>query len=166
MNANNISNIKNIKVLFTDVDGTLTDGRLYYTESGETTKVFHVKDGQGIKTWMRAGKKLVVISGRSSPIINTRMQEMSVNNNDIILKCDDKIKAIEQWMSKNSLSWDQAAYIGDDVNDLDAMVKAQICAAPADAIAEVYNAAAYKCKTNGGLGAVREFIDYLLKNSE
>jgi len=161
MNEKN-SNTTDIKVLFTDVDGTLTDGRLYYTEAGETMKVFHVKDGQGINLWKKAGKKIVVISGRSSNIINTRMQESSVE--DIILNCNDKVKTIEQWLSKNSISWSESAYIGDDINDLDAMQKAKLCAAPADAVEEVYSGADYKCKTKGGLGAVREFIDYLLAN--
>jgi len=150
-------NYQNIEVIFSDVDGTLTDGRLYYSENGETLKVFHVKDGHGIKSWQKTGKKFCVITARSSNIVLKRMKELGVT--EVKMGSTDKVADISEWLEKNGYSWDQVAYIGDDINDLGPMKKACFAAAPADAVSEVQKSVEYICKTSGGLGCVREMID-------
>ena len=151
---------RKIKVIFCDVDGTLTDGRLYYSEKGENIKVFHVKDGQGIKHWENKGNRFCVISARSSNIINKRMEELGVT--EIFMNSKNKVARISEWLEKNNLTWEETAYIGDDVNDLDPILKSAISGAPADAATEILQAVNYTCILPGGLGCVREFIDYLL----
>jgi 3-deoxy-D-manno-octulosonate 8-phosphate phosphatase (KDO 8-P phosphatase) len=151
-----------IKALFSDIDGTLTDGQLYYDAKGESIKVFNVKDGAAIKYWMGKGLYFGVISARSSEIINTRMKELGVT--DIFTGSKDKHKALEEWLESKNLSWENLAYIGDDKNDISAMQSAIVSAAPADADSEVLQLVEYRCTLPGGRGAVREFIDFLLDN--
>ncbi|MES0490429.1 MAG: hypothetical protein ABUK01_10580 [Leptospirales bacterium] len=151
---------QNIEVIFCDVDGTLTDGRLYYSENGETMKVFHVKDGHGIKNWQKMGKKFCVITARSSNIILKRMDELGVS--EVKMGSKNKVADISKWLEKNEYTWNQVAYIGDDINDLGPMHKASFAAAPADAVRDVRESVEYVCNTPGGLGCVREMIDLLL----
>ncbi len=151
-----------IEVLFSDIDGTLTDGRLYYGKNGEELKVFHVKDGEGIKRWMNHGLIFGVTSARQSKIIEVRMKELGVEH--VALNRGDKVSFLEEWLSANGQSWESLAYIGDDLNDMPVIEKCGLSAAPHDAANEVLNAVDYRCHRNGGTGAVREWIDYLLKN--
>lgn len=157
-----MSRYKNIRALFSDIDGTLTDGRLYYGPSGEALKVFHVKDGDAIKRWMKSGRLFGVISARKSPIIEVRMNELGVQN--VALGQGDKVSYMEEWLNTHNLDWNSLAYIGDDLNDIPVMKKCALAAAPSDAAAPVIQTAAFHCTTPGGLGALREFVDNLLEN--
>ncbi|MDH4201177.1 MAG: hypothetical protein OEV66_12505 [Spirochaetia bacterium] len=152
-----------IKVLFSDIDGTMTDGQLYYGEHGEALKVFNVKDGAGIKRWISAGNEFGVISARSSQIIITRMNELGVKH--VITGAADKNLAMNLWLSENQYSWENLAYIGDDMNDLMVISKAAVSAAPSDAAALIISSVQYHCMNSGGRGALREFIDFLLDSS-
>jgi 3-deoxy-D-manno-octulosonate 8-phosphate phosphatase (KDO 8-P phosphatase) len=152
--------IEKIKVLFSDIDGTLTDGRLYYGEQGEVLKVFNVKDGAGIKQWISAGFEFGVISARSSKIISVRMNELGVKH--IITGVEDKKFALDTWLKQNNFTWENLAYIGDDLNDLAVLTCSGISAAPLNAVRSVFNQAQYQCVNAGGAAALREFIDFLL----
>jgi len=151
---------KNLKVLFSDIDGTLTDGRLYYGPGGEALKVFHVKDGAGIKNWMARGFDFGVISARSSGIIAVRMKELGVEH--VITGAGDKKSILEKWLKDHNYTFENLAYIGDDINDVCILEIAGFSAAPADAVAEALAIVDYRCQTPGGLGAVRELVDFLL----
>lgn len=152
-----------IKVIFSDIDGTLTDGQLYYGPDGESIKVYNVKDGAGIKLWMAKGLEFGVITARSSAINAVRMGELGVKH--VIIGAEDKSAILENWLSEHSLLWKNIAYIGDDINDIGVIEKAAISAAPADAHPKVVKKVAYCCKKGGGKGALREFIDFLLEDT-
>ena len=151
---------ENIKVLFSDVDGTLTDGGLYYVSTGDTFKRFHSHDGQGIKIWQSTGRLFGFLSARECPSVRQRAEELRVD--ECALKVFDKLKWMNEWLSKNDLSFDNLAYIGDDMNDQELIDKARYSATPKDAIKSIKKQADYICKRKGGEGAVREFIDHLL----
>lgn len=150
------------KLLFIDVDGTLTNGKIYIGVNGEVMKAFSVKDGYGIKKIITKSRAiLVIVTGRESKIVENRCKDLGITNFHQGIK--DKIsivKMYEQHYPKSLL-----AYIGDDSNDIEAMeyVKSRngVTACPADAHKNVCKIVDYVCKNIGGGGAVREFIDYL-----
>ena len=149
-----------IKVLFSDVDGTLTDGRLYYSQDGETMKVFHVHDGYGIKHWVSLGNAFGVISARDSKPLRSRLKELGIDT--FALKIDNKLAWMENWLAENNYEWKNLAYIGDDITDLPLLKKCGFSAAPNDAVNEVRESVHYLCHQRGGNGAVRELIERLL----
>lgn len=152
---------KNIKVLFCDVDGTLTDGLLYFGPNGEALKVFNVKDGHGIKDWMNSGRVFVILTARDSDATKARCKELGVS--EVFCNVSNKRAFMEHWLRDHGFHLKQCAYIGDDINDLEAMASTHIAACPSDALEVVKKKADFICKLPGGRAAVREFIDYLLK---
>lgn len=145
-----------------DVDGTLTDGKIYISNDGELFKAFNIKDGCGIHDIaIAAGIIPVVITGRNSDILEKRCREIGIQS--IYQGVSNKIETLE--LISNNLN--KIAYIGDDINDLPCMnlVKESggIVACPADAVKKVKDIADFICEKNGGDGAVREFIDWLVK---
>jgi len=150
-----------IKAIFSDVDGTLTDGRLYISGDGEEFKVFDVKDGQGIKMWMDLDLFFGVITKRESTSLIYRMRELNVS----IFKqnISDKTKWLSKWLKSNNLKWKNLAYIGDDINDKEVLKKCGFSACPKDAVKSVQKIVDYKCKNKGGRAAVREFIELIIK---
>ncbi|MEZ0361134.1 MAG: HAD hydrolase family protein [Hydrogenobacter sp.] len=156
-----VKKAKRIKLLLMDVDGVLTDGKLYYTERGEEIKVFNVRDGLGIKMLQKVGIKTGVISGRNSkPLIN-RLKELGVE--EIHLGYNEKLPLLENIISRNSLSYEEVAFIGDDYVDLPVLKKVGFPISVNDAPDLVKKTALYVTKANGGSGAVREAIEYLLE---
>lgn len=153
---------KKIKLLLMDCDGVLTDGRLYFTTRGEETKVFHVRDGQGLVMWHRAGFRSGIISGRNSEIVHKRAGELGVH----YVKTDsrDKVIDFEEILREAKLEVEEVAYIGDDIPDIALMKKVGFSIAVADAAAEVLPFANYVTEAGGGLAAVRETTDLLLKS--
>src|SRR5688572_9261388 len=150
-----------IELLLMDCDGVLTDGRLYFSASGEEMKVFHVRDGQGIVLWHKAGFHSGIITGRNSEnILKIRADELGMRF--LRVRSDDKIKDLESILDETGLSAEQTAYIGDDVGDLPLLKLIGLPVAVADAVPEAVATAAYVTKANGGYGAVREVIDLLL----
>ena len=144
-----------------DCDGVLTDGRLYFSSSGEEMKVFNVRDGQGIVLWHRAGFKSGIISGRGAgDIIKRRADELGIGF--VRVNSANKVAELERIISDLGISADNVAYIGDDVGDLDVMGRVGFAVAVGDAVEEVKSAAAYVTQANGGRGAVREVVDLLL----
>lgn len=154
-------NKKNVKYLVMDVDGTLTDGKIYMSPYGETCKAFNTKDGYGIHDLIiPAGIIPIIITGRKSEIVEKRCDEIGIC--DIYQGVVSKEKILEQIVE----NLEQVAYIGDDVNDLSCIeiVKKAggIVGCPGDAAKQVANLSDYISTKNGGDGAVREFIEWLL----
>lgn len=151
---------KKVKLLIMDCDGVLTDGRLYFSESGEELKVFNVKDGQGIVLWHEAGFKSGIISGRESKIVNRRATELNISY--IRQGSHDKTQCFSEILKEENISADEIAYIGDDIGDIDLLKIVGFPVAVADAAEKLFPFIIYKTKANGGYGAVRELVDLLL----
>ncbi len=156
-----------IKYLIMDVDGTLTDGKVYIGNNGEIMKGFSIKDGYGISFLLKKQNITpVIITGRKSSIVEHRCRELGINNvfQGIINKFDTLVK----FVGENNLN--QCAYIGDDILDLQCMKPIKeaggIVGCPADAVEEIRAVSDYVCKNNAGNGAVREFIEWLLNNNK
>jgi 3-deoxy-D-manno-octulosonate 8-phosphate phosphatase (KDO 8-P phosphatase) len=155
---------RKVKLLLMDCDGVLTDGRLYFSETGEVLKVFDVKDGQGIVTWHKAGFRSGIISGRNSPIVNIRATELGMHY--IRVGSHDKAKDFEEIFEQTGLAREELAYIGDDVPDIVLMEKVGFPVAVFDGVEEIKPYAAYITAAKGGFGAVREVIELLLKSKQ
>ena len=152
---------KKIKLLLMDCDGVLTDGRLYFSARGEELKIFHVRDGQGLVLWHRAGFQSGIISGRDAgEIIRKRSNELGIRY--VYVKSPDKIADFEKIIAEAGITPDEVAFVGDDVGDLGLMKRVGFAVAVADAVTEVREVADYVTKTKGGYGAIREVIDMLL----
>ncbi len=150
-----------IKLLLLDVDGVLTDGRLYYTSRGEEIKVFNVRDGLGIKLAQRAGIRVGVISGRKSEALINRLRELKVD--EVHLGYNQKLPILEDVMKRLSLSLEEIAFLGDDYVDLPILRRVGFPMAVLDAPEEIKKHALYITKSRGGHGAVRDAIEFILK---
>lgn len=154
---------KRIKLFVMDVDGTMTDGKIYIGESGELFKVFDIKDGYGIHETLRKRQiKTAIITGRESKIVANRAKELEIDF--VFQNIKEKIPILYELAEKCACDFTQIAYIGDDLMDLEAMKICGISGCPANAINAVRLQASYICETTGGNGAVREFIEWLEKN--
>lgn len=149
-----------VRVVFFDVDGVLTDGSLYFSESGETLKRFHTLDGHGLKLLQRAGITPAVISGRDSAPLRTRLAALGVAH--LRLGTEDKRPAAESLLAELGLDWSAAAAMGDDWPDLPMLRRVAFACVPPDAHAEVLSVAHHITRRSGGAGAVRELCDLLL----
>ena len=150
-----------IQLLVCDVDGVLSDGRIYMGNDGEELKTFHTHDGFGIKALLNAGIDVAVITGRSSNIVQRRMQALGVQH--IYQGQGDKLPAFEDLLDKLGLTAAQTAYVGDDVIDLPVMQNAALGIAVANAHPLVLQKADWTTRTRGGYGAVREVCDLILQ---
>lgn len=155
-----VERAKKIKLLLMDCDGVLTDGKLYFTEAGETMKVFHVRDGQGLSMWHRAGFESGIISGRNSKVVSIRSAELGINF--VKVGCNNKLTEFAEILVESSVGLDEIAYVGDDLPDIDLMKKVGLAIAVADAAQEVFLYAHHTTLTKGGEGAIREITDLLL----
>jgi 3-deoxy-D-manno-octulosonate 8-phosphate phosphatase (KDO 8-P phosphatase) len=151
---------RDVKVVFFDVDGVMTDGGLLFTESGETLKRFNTLDGLGIKLLQKAGITPVVISGRDSTPLRTRLKALGITLAH--LNTEDKYPAAQKTLSELGLTWQQAACMGDDWPDLPVMQASAFACAPLYAHAEVKTIAHYITQLPAGAGAVRELCDLLI----
>lgn len=150
-----------IELILADVDGVLTDGRLVIDNQGVETKAFHIRDGQGIRLWQRAGGRFGIITGRSSHVVELRAAELGI---ELVRQgIDDKLAALHRMLSDLGLRPEQACFIGDDLPDLPVVMTVGLGVAVADACAELREAAHYTTTTAGGHGAVRETIEHILK---
>jgi 3-deoxy-D-manno-octulosonate 8-phosphate phosphatase (KDO 8-P phosphatase) len=150
-----------IELLVLDVDGVLTDGRLYFGARGEVLKVFHVRDGHGIKLLMKAGVQVAAVSGRRSPAVVARMRELGVPT--LVQACADKVAALARIARRLNVALLNCACIVDDTSDLPLMAAVGFAAAVADAHPLVVSAAHWVTRSPGGQGAVRELCDALLR---
>ena len=150
---------RKVKLLVMDCDGVLTDGRLYYSETGEALKVFDVKDGQGIVSWIDAGNHCAIITARNSGALSRRAEELGVDY--VSQSAGDKGEELRRAAEHYRVGLDQVAYIGDDIGDLPAM---RLCGYPiavGDSASEAKSAAVFVTSSFGGRGAVREAVNLL-----
>ena len=152
-----------VRVVFLDVDGVLTDGGLYFSETGEALKRFNTLDGQGIKLLQRSGMVPAVITGRDSKALRLRLQALGITHAHF--NTEDKRPVAESILKTLGLDWTAAAAMGDDWPDLPVLRRAAFACAPANAHPEVKAIAHFQTLATGGQGAVREFCDVLLQAS-
>ena len=152
--------LKKIKMLATDVDGVLTDSGMYYSEQGDEMKKFSTRDGMGLVLLRNAGYKLAIITSEDTKIVERRAAKLKIT--DLFQGVRDKVAAMEIVMKRHSLTWEEVAYIGDDVNDLEVMKRVGFAVTPSDATDENKKVAHYIAKKKGGEGCVRELCDMLL----
>lgn len=153
--------VKKVKIVVLDVDGTLTDGKLYIDNNGLETKAFNVKDGMAIAQGIKQGLIFAIITGKESKIVEQRSAELGIT--EIHQKISNKIETLDKILLKYELSYEQVAYMGDDINDIPAMLKAGFNGAPYDACSDIISLSHFKSTRNGGDGAVREFIEYIMR---
>ena len=154
------ASLQKIKLLALDVDGVLTDGSIYISPAGEVFKGFNAKDGMGISCALRSGLQIAVITGRQSPIVERRCEELGITLLQQGVK--DKRLALQQMAQKLGLVREEIAYMGDDLNDIPAFKASGLNLVPADAAIEVMAVADIITKASGGRGAVREAITMIL----
>ena len=155
-------NLEPIRLLLSDVDGILTNGALTFDNNGVESKTFHVRDGMAIKLCQKSGTTFGVITARSSQIVENRMKELGV---DIIHQASkDKIASANQILEHLNLSFQNVAYIGDDLTDMALMETVGLAASVSDGAPEVKKCAQLVTKAGGGQGAIRELIEAILKS--
>lgn len=154
-----------IRILAMDVDGTLTDGKIYMGENGEVMKMFDIKDGYAIYKFLPENNIVpVIVTGRTSKIVECRAAELGIV--EIYQGVSDKAEQLQDIALLHSCNCKDIAYIGDDENDLPAMRVAGVTGCPANANASVIAAADYVSKYRGGDGAVRDFIEWVIRDAE
>ncbi|MFW6059191.1 MAG: KdsC family phosphatase [Phycisphaeraceae bacterium] len=153
--------ISSLRLIVLDCDGVLTDGGLYVSEAGTETKRFHVRDGVAIKGAMLCGVQVAILSSRASRAVAQRAGELGITL--LLQGAADKLRGLEQVAQWAGVELEEVAYMGDDLQDLPAMLACAYKLAPADAASEVRQAADHVTRHRGGHGAVREAIEHLLK---
>ena len=153
-----------IKLVAFDVDGVLTDGSITYDENGIEYKTFNAKDGQGIVNLNNAGIITAIITARKNGTVYHRARNLKII--ELHQGQKNKIAKLDELLQKYSLTYDEIAYMGDDLPDICILEKVKLAGCPNDAVNEVQKVANWKSSKDGGRGAVREFCDYILKNNK
>jgi 3-deoxy-D-manno-octulosonate 8-phosphate phosphatase (KDO 8-P phosphatase) len=152
-----------VRVILMDVDGVLTDGRVYMGSNGYDGRAFHVRDGQGVRMGQRGGLLFGIISGRESRVVAERAAELYIT--EIHQGVYDKSECLQAVLQRLGVAAEQACFVGDDLVDVPAMRRVGLAAAPADAVPEVREAAHFVTTRPGGAGALREIVDLVLQAS-
>ncbi len=152
--------VERVKILVLDVDGVLTDGRLFYHDDGTESKAFDVRDGHGTKMLKQAGIETVLVSGRSCPSVDKRASDIGIT--EVVQGVRDKVPILEKLLSERRFKLDDAAFVGDDVVDLTVMNRVGFAVAVADASEYLFGVAHYVTLAPGGRGAVREVAELIL----
>ena len=152
--------LRRVRLLVLDVDGVLTEGRLFYGPRGEVLKAFHVRDGHGIKQVARAGISVAIISGRKSAAVARRAKDLGIRH--VLQGVDDKLPALSKLAKSERVSLEDCACIGDDTPDAPILAAAGLGIAVADAHGDALAAADLVTTRPGGQGAVREVCDWLM----
>ncbi len=150
-----------VRLVIFDVDGVLTDGRLFFDDQGREYKAFHARDGFGIKALQQSGVTVAIISGRKSKAVELRMQSLGINH--VFQGQEDKLEAFETLCRNLQLRTEQVAHVGDDLPDLPLMRRVGLAIAVADAHAAVLAHAHWRTSLPGGAGAAREVCDLILE---
>lgn len=156
-----LSRAARIQLAIFDVDGVMTDGRLYFGNDGNEVKSFHIRDGQGIKLLLDSGVEVAVISGRRAVSVERRMADLGIRH--VWLGIHDKLAVLQDLLTQLCLSADQAAYTGDDLIDLAVMRRVGLAIAVQNADPFVKQHAHWQTPSRGGRGAVREVCELLLE---
>lgn len=152
-----------IKAFFTDCDGCLTDAGMYYSEKGDELKKFNTKDGMAFNILQEAGIITGIITGEDVSLNERRASKLKVQV--YIPKCKNKLEAVRDICNRYGIKMREIAYMGDDINDIELLGEVGFSCAPADAVSSVINIVDYVTVANGGQGAFREVVDYLMKNN-
>lgn len=156
-------NLKDIKLVVLDVDGTLTDGKLYIDNEKNEIKSFSVKDGMALAKWVSLGGKTAIITGRKSNIVENRAIELGIHH--IKQNIKNKSIALKEILEKENLNLEEVCYIGDDINDIGIMAKVGFPCCPSDSCAEVIELSKFVSSAVGGNGAVREILEKIMKEN-
>jgi len=154
--------LKGIRLLATDVDGVLTDAGMYYSESGDEWKKFNTRDGMGIKLLQKAGLITAIVTQERTRLVARRAEKLAIP--ELHQGVMDKLSVIRDMAIRHGLSLRQVAYIGDDVNDIEALKAVGLSAAPSDSLPQVLKIVGYVCRQKGGEGAVRELAEMILRS--
>ena len=154
---------RSIKAFFFDVDGTLTSGTLILGTEGEAYKIFHAQDGMALGLAHHMGYITGFITGRTSDIVRVRAEELKVDV--LLMGVKNKVQAVAAALEKYRLCWEEVAFMGDDLNDLSVMKNVGLSGCPKDSVQEVLEISNFISSKNGGDGAVREFLEYIMKNN-
>lgn len=152
------------KLIVIDVDGTMTDGSIYYDEHGNEIKRFNTKDAAGFFAAKQCGITIMVLTGRKCEATVRRMHDLKVDN--FFQGITDKATFLKTYMQNNNIKKSDIMYIGDDLNDLAPMQLAGYIACPSDACFEIQQIADYVSAVSGGYGAVRDCIEHVLRNTD
>lgn len=152
-----------IKLIVLDVDGTLTDGRLYMDDKDNCLKAFDVKDGFAIAQWIKHGGLVAIITGKTSVIVKRRAEELGIQ--ELVQGAGNKVAELKKILAKYKISLEETAYMGDDINDLGVMSIVGMSAAPKNAVKEVLERVNFVSSKVGGDGAVREFFEKIMKEN-
>ncbi|MBE9190515.1 HAD-IIIA family hydrolase [Gloeocapsopsis crepidinum LEGE 06123] len=158
------SRLSQVKLLALDVDGVLTDGGLFYTETGQVLRKFNIKDGQGIKLLKQAGVEVAIITAKSALSTLNRAQDLGITHTFLGVK--DKLSQLKTLCQKLDISLSQVAYVGDDINDLEVLQAVGCPMTVADAMSANRSIAIYITKLPGGQGAVREICEMLIASCQ
>lgn len=155
-----VKRARDIRLLITDVDGVLTDGSILIDEAGRETKQFSILDGFGVRSWLRAGHRIAVLSGRTSPAVVHRCRELGIE--PVIQGRTDKIPSYLDLLRSLGMRRDQVCFVGDDLPDLPLVLASGIGATVASGVRELRERADWISTRKGGEGAVRELVEALL----
>ncbi len=150
-----------IELLVLDVDGCMTDGSIIYTQNGDEVKAFNVKDGLAIVTWLKMGKKVAIITGRDSHIVERRARELGITH--FFQGVKDKKAKLEEILRLENLTFENVAAIGDDLNDYHMLKAAKRSFTPNDGVSDIQAIVQTVLAKKGGDGCVREMIDIIVK---
>jgi len=153
--------LQRIRLFATDVDGVLTDAGMYYAESGDEWKKFNTRDGMGIKLLQRAGIITAIVTQERTKLVARRAEKLAIP--ELHQGVMDKLTCIREMAGRHGLTLSQVAYIGDDINDLEALKVVGFSASPADGMPQIAAAVDYVCQKKGGEGAVREIVEMILE---
>ena len=153
--------LNQIKAVIFDFDGVFTDNRVIVSTTGEEFVICDRGDGMGTNLLAAAGIKMLILSKEKNAVVTSRGKKLNI---EVIQGCDDKLPELIKWLQKNNVDAQQAAYIGNDINDLECLKHVGVAVIPADAHYSVIDTATWILQHNGGRGAIREFADVLLSN--
>lgn len=157
-----IEKAKLIRLVIFDVDGVLTDGRLYFSDDNQEYKSFHVRDGLGMVMLQKTGVEIGIITAKKSTIVTNRMQKLGIKH--VFQGQTNKLVAFEQLRSKLQLDYQQIAYVGDDILDIPVMSRVGLAIAVADADKLVIKYSHWQTKNGGGKGAAREVCEFIMQS--
>ncbi|WP_028240284.1 KdsC family phosphatase [Stutzerimonas azotifigens] len=161
MDADLLERARNVRLAIFDVDGVLTDGRLYFLVDGSEFKTFNTLDGHGIKMLIRSGVRTAIISGRKTPVVERRAANLGIQH--LYQGREDKIVVVEELLGQLGLDYSQVAYLGDDLPDLPVIRRVGLGMAVANAAAFVRRHAHGVTEARGGEGAAREFCELIMQ---
>lgn len=153
--------LQQIRLFATDLDGVLTDGGMYYGESGDEWKKFNTRDGMGIKLLQRAGFITAIVTQERTKLVARRAEKLAIP--ELHQGVMEKLSCVRDMAARHGLTLSQVAYVGDDINDLETLKAVGFSATPADGMPQVAAVVDYICQKKGGEGAVREIIEMILE---